>query len=223
MRFRNKKTGEIREFNPVCINSAKLSAQQRKRLFWCNWKVEQPEDRGIYLRDVLEYGALTEREKSYCIDTNYHKGAHLDFYFKKGKRQLVFQTPHRIGEIGKGGQGDRIYSINGKSVCLSANGGGRGAKTGLYLTPCGESVNYDKEKLNISLPGWSKAELKEAVDKGILNVRKLIPTEVEALQGFPRGYTEGVSDTRRFAGLGNAFCVPVIEHIIKSLDMLYEN
>ena len=39
----------------------------------------------------------------------------------------------RIGTIGKGGQGERLYSINGKSCTLSANGGGRGAKTGLYL------------------------------------------------------------------------------------------
>lgn len=39
----------------------------------------------------------------------------------------------RIGEIGRGGQGERIYSPYGKSVTLTANGGGRGAKTGLYL------------------------------------------------------------------------------------------
>jgi site-specific DNA-cytosine methylase len=48
----------------------------------------------------------------------------------------------RIGQIGKGGQGDRIYSPNGKSVNLNANGGGRGAKTGLYLiTPNGYETN----------------------------------------------------------------------------------
>ena len=78
-------------------------------------------------------------------------------------------------------------------------------------------MNYDKEKLNISMPGWSKAELKEAVDKGILVVRKLTPVECERLQGFPDGYTDCVSNTRRCMGLGNAFCVPVIEHLIKSL------
>ena len=44
-------------------------------------------------------------------------------------------SPVRVGEFNKGGQGDRIYSIDGKSVCLSANGGGRGAKTGLYACP----------------------------------------------------------------------------------------
>lgn len=39
----------------------------------------------------------------------------------------------KVGVFNKGGQGDRIYSPLGLSACLSANGGGRGAKTGLYL------------------------------------------------------------------------------------------
>ncbi len=39
----------------------------------------------------------------------------------------------KIGSFNKGGQGDRVYSPLGISTCLSANGGGRGAKTGLYL------------------------------------------------------------------------------------------
>lgn len=39
----------------------------------------------------------------------------------------------RVGTIGKGGQGERVYSVYGKTVTLTANGGGKGAKTGLYL------------------------------------------------------------------------------------------
>jgi DNA (cytosine-5)-methyltransferase 3A len=43
--------------------------------------------------------------------------------------------PIKLGHIGKtDGQGSRVYSTEGKSVCLSANGGGGGAKTGLYET-----------------------------------------------------------------------------------------
>ena len=34
---------------------------------------------------------------------------------------------------GKGGQGERVYSVYGKTTTLTANGGGRGAKAGLYL------------------------------------------------------------------------------------------
>jgi DNA (cytosine-5)-methyltransferase 3A len=49
----------------------------------------------------------------------------------KQPKQII-NKPIRLGHLNKGGQGDRIYSTDGKGVCLSANGGGRGAKTGLY-------------------------------------------------------------------------------------------
>lgn len=41
--------------------------------------------------------------------------------------------PQRIGQYGKGGQGERIYSPKGHAITLSAYGGGIGGKTGLYL------------------------------------------------------------------------------------------
>lgn len=94
-------------------------------------KIEQPKDQEIYLKDIIEEGVV-DRDKSYCIDANYFKGGNLKSYFEKGRRQLVFDKPKRIGHFNSGGQGDRVYSVGGKSVCLSANGGGRGAKTGLY-------------------------------------------------------------------------------------------
>lgn len=46
------------------------------------------------------------------------------------KRSTV---PLRLGIINKGGQGERIYSILGTAITLSAYGGGVGAKTGIYL------------------------------------------------------------------------------------------
>ena len=44
-------------------------------------------------------------------------------------------------------------------------------------------------------------------------VRRLTPTECERLQGFPDGFTSGVSDTQRYKMLGNAVTVPVISYI----------
>ena len=41
--------------------------------------------------------------------------------------------PIRVGHVNKGGQGERIYSTKGHAITLSANGGGVGARTGLYL------------------------------------------------------------------------------------------
>lgn len=98
---------------PILIDAALVSAQSRKRLFWTNLPVVQPEDRGIVLRDILE----TEVDASYDV-----RGT---FTPTPGSRQ--------IGHIGAtNGQANRVYSPEGKSVTLSANGGGSGAKTGLY-------------------------------------------------------------------------------------------
>lgn len=116
---------------PIMINAALVSAQQRKRLFWTNIpNVTLPEDRGILLKDILIDGIET-KEKSLCITATYSRACPRD-YFEKSSRQLI-----KVGEFNKGGQGDRVYSIEGKSVTLSALGGGRGAKTGLYETTLG--------------------------------------------------------------------------------------
>lgn len=48
-------------------------------------------------------------------------------------------------------------------------------------------------------------------------VRRLTPLECERLQGFPDGWTEGISDTQRYKCLGNAVTVNVIEAIGKQL------
>ena len=48
-------------------------------------------------------------------------------------------------------------------------------------------------------------------------IRRLTPTECERLQGFPDGWTEGVSDTQRYKQMGNAVTVNVIEAIARKL------
>ena len=239
----------------IMINSALVSAQQRKRYYWTNWHVEQPQDKGILLKDVLESGQVirgdkshavissagrtTEREyfkknqgdlKAYCLDANYYKGGSLEHNLEKHNRELVavpcalrtrkdntgkykrletksddkansltsVQTdsmlcePIRLGELdglGKG-QANRIYSVRGKSVCLNANGGGGGAKTGLY---------------KVDLPD------------GDYIIRKLTPVECERLQTLPDGWTSGVSNTQRYKAIGNGWTVDVIAHILKGL------
>jgi DNA (cytosine-5)-methyltransferase 1 len=89
MKFKNKKTGETVEWDCTLINSALLSAQNRQRLYWANWKFEQPEDKKIYLKDIIEHGEV-DREKSYTIDENYFKGGNPRSCFEDGRRQLVF-------------------------------------------------------------------------------------------------------------------------------------
>jgi len=75
---------------PILINSALVSAQNRKRLYWTNIpNVTQPKDKHIYLKDIIEDDAV-DRDKSYCIDANYYKGGNLDQYFRRARKQLVF-------------------------------------------------------------------------------------------------------------------------------------
>ncbi|MCM1222402.1 MAG: DNA cytosine methyltransferase [Lachnospiraceae bacterium] len=170
---------------PIMINSALVSAQQRKRCYWTNIpNVTQPDDKNILLKDILESG-LSWQEKSYCMTASYD-GAIFKNTLERKQRTMV-AVPIRIGEYGKGGQGQRIYSVQGKSVTLSANGGGQGAKTGLY---------------KIDLPD------------GDYIIRKLTPVEAERLQTLPDNYTAGISNTQRYKCIGNAWTVDVISHIL---------
>jgi DNA (cytosine-5)-methyltransferase 1 len=50
-----------------------------------------------------------------------------------------------------------------------------------------------------------------------MKIRRLTPTECERLQGFPDGWTDGISDTQRYKCLGNAVTVNVIQAIIERM------
>lgn len=106
------------------------------------------------------------------------------------QKDSMICKPIRIGQYGNGGQGNRIYSVRGKSVTLSANGGGRGAKTELY---------------KIDLPD------------GDYTIRKLTIEECKRLQTVPEWYEFPVSNTQAYKMLGNGWTVDVIVHIIKSI------
>lgn len=190
-----QKITDVLGVEPILINSALVSAQQRKRLYWTNIPgVKILEDKNILLKDILISG-LVDKNKSLCLSARYEgnfgsQEYTLKRYCEKRFAQVVAE-PVRIGQIGKGGQGHRIYSIVGKSVSLNANGGGRGAKTGLY---------------KIDLPD------------GDYIIRKLHPIECERLQTLPDGYTEGVSNTQRYRCLGNGWTADVIAHILSFMD-----
>lgn len=129
--YREIITSEI-GYPPIRINSALVTAQSRKRYYWTNIiGVEQPDDRKIYLKDILEGDGYTERLKAYCVTATYNRAC-LPDYFNAGQRQLVFNKPVQVLSFNKGGQASRIYNENGKSVTLCGRGGGGGANTGLY-------------------------------------------------------------------------------------------
>ena len=100
--------------------------------------------------------------------------------------------PKQLGHISNtNAQANRVYSVHNKSVTLKANGGGGGAKTGLY---------------KIDLPD------------GEYLIRKLTPIECERLQTLPDNYTEGISNTQRYKTIGNGWTVDVIAHIFSFLE-----
>lgn len=118
----DKKTiTKILGVEPILINSALVSAQQRNRYYWTNIPgIILPKTKEIVVKDIT--GSATK--ENLILETVFN-----------GKETLtdITDKPLRIGNIGKGGQGERVYSVYGKTVTLTANGGGRGAKTGLYL------------------------------------------------------------------------------------------
>ena len=109
---------------PIFINSSLVSAQSRQRYYWTNIPgIKQPDDRGIVLRDILEDNFDSERDKAHCIDANYYKGANVEQYKKKHRRQLV-NKPKRVGTtIGIKGHDilKRVYSKDGKSPTITAH------------------------------------------------------------------------------------------------------
>lgn len=102
-------------------------------------------------------------------------------------------------------------------VALSANSGGRGAKTGLYAVALRNRGEGKKPEL-----GGDKANAMTTVntDSMIMEnmiIRKLTPVECERLQSLPDNYTKGISNTQRYKCLGNAFNAEVITHILRGM------
>ena len=151
-------------------------------------------------------------KKAQCFRASDYKGTHnMIVLDNNGKEKLKSNTLRtsgkgsglkdkhnwdtiRVGEIGKGGQGERIYSIEGKSVNLNANGGGRGAKTGLYLVgntnPSGNGMNgcvYDSNGKSPTLT-TNKGEGNKILVNEV--VRKLTPIECERLMSLDDNYTQ---------------------------------
>ena len=233
---------------PVLINSALLSAQNRQRLYWVGRRnpdgtysqvpVEQPEDRGILLRVILESGAVTWLEKAYTqrASAGTKQGVsnilrHIETNGKFGYMGVaepidaccVAQRGRYIGEGGKVAQHFEART-DGKSVTLCGNGGGLGAKTGLYATPVGGPDGkawpvYEVRDGFIAIKG-KRYPIK--LRDGFYIIRKLTVTECKRLQTVPDTYAFPVSDTQAYKMLGNGWTVDVIAHIMSHFTGLTE-
>ena len=168
-------------------------------------------------------------------------------------RERVFIIGHLRGECGQkvfpirrsstknsprqligGSQGMRIYDCSGTSVCLSANGGGQGAKTGLYtvkacLTP--DRINKRQNGRRFKNEGEPSFTLTAQDRHGILLedlktgknfIRKLTPLECFRLQGYTDEQFEVLrnlhSDAQLYKQAGNGVSIPVIYEIASRFE-----
>ena len=264
---------------PVLINSALVSAQNRQRLYWVGRRnpdgtysqvaVEQPVDRGILLRDILESGVcwkekgyallsttggttaddmvsrhqrngaaepvaikpLTEREMDYMVGSHgkySDRWTYLQKPVEMDKALCITANVHRGVPYNK----CRVYSPEAKGVTLCGNGGGLGAKTGLYAVPV---IPDGKGQFAIKAAGGKEIPVYEVrggritikgktypikLADGFYIIRKLTVTECKRLQTVPDTYAFPVSDTQAYKMLGNGWTVDVIAHIMSHFDGL---
>lgn len=184
---------ELLEVPYVSINSALVSAQNRIRLYWANFEITQPEDKGIMLKDILEsplgvplnYSSsgrgnkkvearVTDAVKAACLTAT--------GYSNRSSTNVVQINPDKSAGGKQPHMQDRVDSVLGKSCCLTA----------AFANRC-----------------------KVGVD--MVSYRDLTILEQERLQTLPERYTQGVSERQRSKMIGNGWTIKVIEHILRPL------
>lgn len=198
------KISEMLWVQPIEINSALVSAQSRKRLYWTNIPgVKQPHDKWILLKDILQENV---DEKYYLTEKQYQMIDNWKWFEKPLERikwpndkmdTITTHVAKMSNSIKLVREIKRIWGMYGQT-------------TRWWI--------YDKEWLAPTITAsmwmwwWHVPMVQE-----IKYIRKLTPIECERLQTLPDNYTEGVSDTQRYIQLGNWWTVDVIAHIFSYL------
>lgn len=178
--------------DPLKINSALVSAQTRKRLYWTNIPgITSPKDQGQYLKDILETGTIGHT-----------------YYFGKPKVPFIQDIGTSVGArlVGR-------YLIDG------IRQDGRGLTAGLtrQYIECRKDAKTNalttRPKDAIIVPFYRAG-------RHIAHTtpyRNPTPLEYERLQTVPDNYTNHVSNTQRYKMIGNGWTVDVIAHILRGL------
>lgn len=178
---------------PIIINSSLVSAQQRKRLYWTNIEgIQQPQDKGFVLRDFLEWNAEGS-SKAYTLTATYGNSVPSDML--KYKRTQVFE-PISVGSINDTAAHAKVYSIQGKSVSLNANG----ANAGLYKIDLPDGDYYIRKLTPLECERL-----------------QTIPDNYTEY-GDIDGKIKKISDAQRYKMIGNGWTVDVISHILSYLQ-----
>lgn len=145
---------------------------------------------------------------STALDANYWKG--IDNH---GQRTAIVQrVPLKfLNRNQKNIEGDYAYTVD------SLNTGGVMVGT-LRTHKDGNGFRQMQSGLAPTIPARAR---EDGSGQGVVvaesRIRRLTPLECERLQGFPDGWTEGVSDTQRYKQLGNAVTVNVVQAIAERL------
>ena len=185
------------------------------------------------LLNSKNFGVPQNRERIYLV--GYLGGRGREKVFPIGQISKEDSKESRLKELTENkSQAYRVYDQDGLATTIKSVGGGIGAKTGLYkvkeATKTGYAIAQEGDSINLSVPssktrrGRVGRGVAQTLDTGMQQhtlqnskIRRLTPIECERLQGFPDGWTEGLSDTQRYKCLGNAVTTNVVSEVIRSI------
>lgn len=121
-------------FYQKVLNSANYGVpQKRERVYMVCFRSDIATNNFKYPAGI----ELTKHVEDYLIDSESEISDlyvnRTDIFYNGDADDTYSDKPIRLGTVNKGGQGERIYSIKGTAITLSAYGGGVFAKTGGYL------------------------------------------------------------------------------------------
>ena len=175
---------------PILINSKLVSAQNRPRLYWCNFDVDLPNNKNIKLKDILIDEDINLVEKN---------GLKFDIRLSEKSMNLVFIHNNQIAVKQATKQGF-IYALDGDGINLQ------------FPTSKTRRGRVIKQKSSTLDRQCDCCVLINDV------IRKLNINELEKLQTLPVDYTIGFSENERKSMIGNGWTVDVIAHIFKNLN-----
>lgn len=209
----------------VHINAALVSAQNRKRIYWSNvrvreegmfgWRytdIPQPEDRHIFLKDILE----PEVDEKYYLKNEVviNLLAHRQRNEDKGNNFgcIFHDTDGKMSTIRIGGQGmyDLVKVKEGNTLFES--------RPNRHLQKNLTDVNEKAQTFLATSGKGAWANGMTLVEKGY-RIRRITPTEAARLQTIPECYHWTCSETQQYKLLGNGWCVEVIKHILSFMNI----
>lgn len=202
---------ELLGCEPIKINSALVSAQNRNRLYWTNIpNVAQPEDRGIVMSDILHFGV--------GIGASI-RGRRLNEDGVRRDHDKAIKIKQRI-EIRVDGKSNCLTTVQKDNVVVPQSDGWHkwwNKNKEFQLKKKYSALDPEKAICMTArqYSSWNGTFI--TISDGVY--RKLTVTECERLQTVPDGYTQnkGVSNSQCYKMLGNGWTVDVIAHIFGGL------